>query len=134
MLVVNTLDLWFLILYEVTDTSHSGHWNCCHTTLRKSNSMSNYPGHDTLTIQILFIFSIFLDSVEMIDPWKFKPSTPYGSEAIEICKFDQNGCFSNIWHFEYLFSVITIVLVILSSWNLVWVSFLGVRNPKINQP
>ena len=96
--------------------------------------MSNYPGHDTLIIQILFIFSIFLDSVEMIDPWKFKPSTPYSSEAIEIFKFDRNGCFSNIWHFEYLFSVITIVLVILSSWNLVWVSFLGVRNPKINQP
>ena len=32
---------------------------------------------------------------------------------------------------NYYFSVITINLVILSSWNLVWVSFLGARNLKI---
>ena len=41
-------------------------------------------GHDTLISQILFIFSLFVDSVEMINPGKFQSSTPYGSEVIEI--------------------------------------------------
>ena len=49
-------------------------------------------GHDTLISQILFIFSLFVDSVEMINPGKFQSSTPYGSEVIEIWKFDQNSC------------------------------------------
>ena len=34
-----------------------------------------------------------------------------------------------ICHFEFTFSVITIVLVILSSWNLVWVCFFGWKWP-----
>ena len=54
--------------------------------------MSNHSGHDTLTSQIVFIFSLFVDNAEIINPWKFKTSTPYGSEVIETCKFDQNGC------------------------------------------
>ena len=37
-------------------------------TLHCGNCMSNHPGHDTLTSQILFIFPLFVDSVEMIDP------------------------------------------------------------------
>ena len=57
-----------------------------------SNSMSNHPGHDPLTSQIFFIFSLFVDSVEMINPWKFQPSTLYGSKVTEIWKFDRNGC------------------------------------------
>ena len=34
----------------------------------KGNSMSNHPGHETLTSQILFIVSLFVDNVEMINP------------------------------------------------------------------
>ena len=50
----------------------------------EGNSISNHPGHGTLTSQILLIFSSFVDSVEMMNPQKFQPSTPYGSEVIEI--------------------------------------------------
>ena len=32
------------------------------------NSMSNHPGHVKLTSQILFIFSLCVDNVEMINP------------------------------------------------------------------
>ena len=53
--------------------------------------MSNYPEHNTLTSQILFIFSLFVDSAEMINPWKFQLLTPYSSEVIEILKFDWHG-------------------------------------------
>ena len=55
------------------------------------NFMSNHPGHDTLTSQILSNFSLFADSVEMINLWKFQPSTPYGFEVIEIWNFERNG-------------------------------------------
>ena len=57
--------------------------------------MSNHPiflNVDTITSQILFIFSLFVDNVEMINPWKLQPSTPNGSKVIEIWKFDRNGC------------------------------------------
>ena len=67
-----------------------------------------------LPLKILFIFSLFVDNAQIINPLKFQPSTPYGFKAIEIW----------IHHFEFTFSVITIVLLILLSWNLVWVSFL----------
>ena len=59
------------------------------------NSMSNHPiflDVDTLTSQIVFIFSLFVDNVEMVNPWKFQPSFPYGSNVIEIWKIDRNGC------------------------------------------
>ena len=36
--------------------------------LTMGNSMSNHPGHDTLTSQVLFIFSLIVDNVEMINP------------------------------------------------------------------
>ena len=61
-----------------------------------SNFMSNHPVFldvDTLTSQILFIFSLFVDNIEIINPRKFQPSSPYGSIVIEIWKFDQNECF-----------------------------------------
>ena len=58
------------------------------------NSMSNHPGHDTLTSQILLIFSLVVDNVETINPWKFQTSTSYGSKVIKIWKFDRNGCSS----------------------------------------
>ena len=48
------------------------------------NSMSNHPGHDIHTSQILFIFLLFVDSVEMTNSCKFQPSTPYRSKVIEI--------------------------------------------------
>ena len=57
--------------------------------------MSNHPVFldvDILTSKFLFIFSLFVDDVEMINPWKLQPSSPYGSKVIEIWKFDQNGC------------------------------------------
>ena len=53
--------------------------------------MSNHPGHDTLTSQILFIFSLFVDDVEMINPWKFQPSTPYGSKVIGFENLTEMG-------------------------------------------
>ena len=53
----------------------------CHDRI-EGNSMSNHPGHDTFTSQILFIFSLFVDIVEMINPRKFQSSTPYGSQVI----------------------------------------------------
>ena len=65
--------------------------------LFKGNSMSNHPiflDFDIFTSQILFIFSLFVDNVEMINLWKFQPSTPYSSEVIEIWKLDRNGCSS----------------------------------------
>ena len=31
--------------------------------------------HDTFTCQILFISSLFVESVEMANPWKFQSST-----------------------------------------------------------
>ena len=74
------------------------------------NSMTNHPGLDTLTSQILLIFLLFVDSVEIINPWNFQPSTLYSSKVIEIWKFYQK--------FEFTVSVITIVLVIFLSWNL----------------
>ena len=83
---------------------------------------------DTLTFQILFIFfSLFVDNVKMINPWKFQPSTPCGSDVIKILKIWPKRVFwGKIHHFECMFSmyVITIVLVILSSLNLVWVRLL----------
>ena len=51
------------------------------------HSMSNrsiFLDVDTVTSQILLIFSLFVDNVEMINPWKVQPSTPYGSKVIEI--------------------------------------------------
>ena len=58
----------------------------------RGNSMSNHLSHDTFTSEILFIFSLFVDSVEMINSWKFLPWTPYSSKVIKIWKSDQNGC------------------------------------------
>ena len=68
----------------------------------------------------------------MINPWKFYPWTHYNSKVIEIWKFDRNGR-SRVKSaiLNLTFSVITIVIVILSSWNLIWVTFFEVRNPKI---
>ena len=51
------------------------------------NSMSNDPiflDVDTLASQILFIFSLFVDNIEMINPRKFQPLVPYCSKVIEI--------------------------------------------------
>ena len=39
----------------------------------EGNFLSNHPGHDTLTSQISFIFSLFVGSIEMINyqsKWK----------------------------------------------------------------
>ena len=47
--------------------------------------ISNHPiflDVDTLTSQILFIFSLFAVNVEMVNPWKCQLSTPYGSKVI----------------------------------------------------
>ena len=103
--------------------------------INNGNSMSNHPiflDVDTLTSQILLIFSLFVDNVEMINPWKFQPLTPNGSKVYWDFKIQPKWVFpGKTYHFEFTFSVITIVLIILSSLNLVWVSFFGVRNPKI---
>ena len=59
------------------------------------NSMSNntiFLDVDTLTSQILIIFSPFVDNVEIINSWKFQPQTPYSSKVNKIWKFDTNGC------------------------------------------
>ena len=55
-----------LVFLEQPNQTHEG------------NSMSDHPGNDTLTSEILFIFSLFVDSVEMINPCKFQYSTPLG--------------------------------------------------------
>ena len=55
--------------------------------------MSNLLGHDTFNFQILFIFSLFADSVEMINPWKFQPSTLMVPMLLKF-EIDQNGCFA----------------------------------------
>ena len=58
--------------------------------------MSSHPvvlDVDTLTSQILLTFSLFVDNVEMMNPWKFQPSTPYSYKVTEIWKFDRNGFF-----------------------------------------
>ena len=69
------------------------HFLCSIHKILQSNSISNHPGHDTLASQILLIFSLFLNSVEMMNQWKFQPaSIPYSSNVIEIWKFDQNDC------------------------------------------
>ena len=37
-------------------------------SILEGNSTFNHPGHDTLISQILFIFSLFVDTVQMINP------------------------------------------------------------------
>ena len=100
--------------------------------INNGNSMSNHPiflDVDTLTSQILLIFSLFVDNVEMINPWKFQPLTPNGSKVYWDLKIQPKWVFpGKTYHFEFTFSVITIVLIILSSLNLVWVSFLGEKS------
>ena len=92
--------------------------------------MSNHPGHDTLTSQILFIFSLFVDcwndqslKISVLNSLNFQS---YWDLEMWL-KWLFRG---KIHHYEFSFSVITIVLVILSSWNLVWVSFFGLRNSE----
>ena len=38
----------------------------------------------------LNLSDLSIDSVEMINPWNFQLSTPYGPKVLEIWKFDQN--------------------------------------------
>ena len=45
-----------------------------------------------LPLTFCSFFSLFVDNVEMINPWKFQTSTLYKSKVIEIWNFDQNGC------------------------------------------
>ena len=98
------------------------------------NSMSNHPiflDVDTLTSQILFIFSLFLDNVEMNNPWKFKSSTPYSSKFIEIWKFDRNGCSgvkSTILNYVFCNNFCSSHPFFL---KFGMGKFFGVRNPKI---
>ena len=47
---------------------------------------------DNLTSHIFLICLLFVDNVEMINPWKFQLSAPYSSKVIEIWKFDRNEC------------------------------------------
>ena len=80
--------------------------------------MSNHPiflDIDTLTSQILFSFSLFVDNVEMINPCKFQPSTHTVSKLLRFENLTKGVFQGKICHFEFTFSVITIVLVILSS-------------------
>ena len=45
-----------------------------------------------LISRIWFIFLLYVAYVEMINPWKFQHSTPYGCKVIEMWKFDESGC------------------------------------------
>ena len=96
--------------------------------------MSNRPiflDVDTLTSQTLFIFSLFLDNVEMINPWRLQPSTSYGFKVIEIWKFDRNGCSgvkSAILDYVFCNNYCSSHPFIL---KFGMGKFLGVRNPKI---
>ena len=84
-------NIFYSIIFKIKKEKHSG------------NSMSNHSGHDS-TSQILFIFSLFVDSVEIINPWKFQPSIPYSSKVMEICKFVWNGYSgvkSTIWIYVF---------------------------------
>ena len=75
-------------------------------------------GMTTLPLRFCLFFH-YLKSVEMLNPWKLQPSTQYWDLKIWL-----KWVFGKICHFEFTFCVIAIVLVILSSWNLVYVSFL----------
>ena len=96
--------------------------------------MSNYPiflDVDTFTSQILFIFSIFVDNVEMINPWKFQSLTVYGSKITEIWKFDRNVCSgvkSAILNLRFCNNYCSSHPFIL---KFGMGKFFGVRNPKI---
>ena len=96
--------------------------------------MSNHPiflDVDTLTSQILFMFSLFVQNFEMINPWKFQPSIPYGSKIIDIWKFYWNGCSrvkSAILNFVFCNNYCSIHLFILKFGMGI---YFGVRNPKI---
>ena len=46
----------------------------------------------SLPLTFCSFFSLFVDNVEMINPWKFQTSTLYKSKVIKIWNFDQNGC------------------------------------------
>ena len=82
------------------------------------NSMSNHPiflDVDTLTSQILFKDqSLKISTLNCLWFGSYWDLTIWPKWVFQ----------GKICHFEFTFSVITIVLVILSFWNLVWVSFL----------
>ena len=100
------------------------------------NSMSNHPiflDVDTLTSPILFIFSACVDNFEIINPWKLYPLNSIRFQSYWDLKVWPKRVFRvKIHHFELTFSVITIVLVIPSSWNLVWVIFWGWEIQKLH--
>ena len=96
----------------------------------KGNSKSNYPiflDVDILTSQMLFIFSLFVDNVEMINPWEFETSSPSDSKVFEIWKFDRNGCFG-FWIFIFCNKYCSSHPFIL---KFGMGELFGVRNPKI---
>ena len=82
------------------------------------NSMSNHPiflDVDTLTSQILFKDqSLKISTLNCLWFGSYWDLTIWPKWVFQ----------GKICHFEFTFSVITIVLVILSFWNLVWVSLL----------
>ena len=82
------------------------------------NSMSNHPiflDVDTLTSQILFKDqSLKISTLNCLWSGSYWDLTIWPKWVFQ----------GKICHFEFTFSVITIFLVILSFWNLVWVSFL----------
>ena len=53
--------------------------------------MSNHPGHDTLISQILFIFSLFVDSVEMINLPNFSPQLLTVSKLLRFENLTEMG-------------------------------------------
>ena len=82
--------------------------------MQGSNSMSNHPiflDVDTLTSQILLIFSLFVDNVEISIPENFSPQL---LTVPKLLRFE-NLAEMVFRHFEFTFSVITNVLVIPSS-------------------
>ena len=54
------------------------------------NSISNHPGHDTLTSQNIFSFAPFAGIIEIWELWKLQLLTSSGSCDIAIWKIVQN--------------------------------------------
>ena len=86
--------------------------------MQGSNSMSNHPiflDVDTLTSQILLIFSLFVDNVEISIPENFSPQLLTVPKLLRFENLAEMVFQGKIRHFEFTFSVITNVLVIPSS-------------------
>ena len=96
--------------------------------------MSNHPiflDVDTLTSQTVFIFSLFVDNVEMVNPWKFQPYFPMVPMLLRFEKLTKMGVLGQnlpFWFYIFCYNYCSSHPFIL---KFGMGEFIGIRNPKI---